>query len=103
MDKHFEYPELKASFDLPEKISVNTNLRFWAGWRQAEDAGDYVVIKRWELVKSLGLLENWQCEYFADYKLSLDEIEDTRIADLIVRSVADVFQAMLKLRVTEKN
>ena len=102
MDRLIKYDDLKASFELPEKISVGVNLRFWAGWRQAEDHGDYVVIKRWELINSLGLLTNWKCDYFKDPKASLDDIEDVRVADLVIRIVSDIFQYMLGLRAVEK-
>jgi hypothetical protein len=102
MECLIEYPELEVTFELPEKISVNTNLRFWAGWRQAEDAGDFVVIKRWELINRLGLLTKWQCAYFPDPKVDLDEVDNARVADVVVRAVASVFQYMLELRAIEK-
>ena len=103
MERIREYPELEASFELPEKVTVQTDLRFWAGWRQSDDYGDYVIIKRWELIVRLGLLNNWECPYFENPKQPLDEIEDGRVADLIVKVVADVVQYMKGLRAVPKN
>lgn len=102
MERLIEYPELGASFQLPEKITVRMHLRFWAGWRHAEEIPDFVVIKRWETIVGLGFLTEWKCDYFPDPKVGLDEVDDPKIADLIVRVVASVYQYMLELRAIEK-
>ena len=102
MDRLIDMPELGASFELPEKISVKQSLQFWAGWRQADEMGDMVVVERWKLVNRLGLLTNWKCEYFADPKQSLDDAEDARIADVIIRAVAAILTYMIGLRNVEK-
>ena len=106
MDRTFNYDDLGASFEIPEKISVGTNLRFHAGFRQAEEFGDYVVIKRWQLINSLGLLINWKCDYFQDPKADIEAIEDediaNKVANLILRVVSVFYHYMLELRTVEK-
>ena len=102
MDRTFNYDDLGASFEIPEKISVGTNLRFWAGFRQAEDYGDYVVIKRWQLINSLGLLTNWKCDYFPDPTIDLETIEDSKVAYVVVRVVSDIFKYMVDAKAIEK-
>ena len=64
---------------------------------------DLVFVKRWELVNELGLLKDWQCEYYPDPKASLMEADDPRIAYVVIDVLNAIFAKMLALRDVPKN
>ncbi len=61
-----------------------------------------MYIELWAVIVDLGLIQDWECEYF-DLETPLDEVEDQRVAELVMRVCNLVYQHMEGLRVTEKN
>ena len=105
MDRKIELKEHGVSFKLPDVINVRNLLRFQAGWAQTAQGPDkdLVFVKRWELVNDLGLIEDWECEYYPDPNASLMEAEDERIAYAIIEALNEIFMRMLTLREVPKN
>ena len=105
MDRKIELKEHEVSFKLPDVINARDMLRFQAGWTQTAQGPDkdLVFVKRWELVNELGLLQDWECEYYPDSNASLKDADDPRVAYMVIAVLNELFMKMMTLREVPKN
>lgn len=97
-----EIKHLGVSFTLPEKITVKQSLQYWAAFSVAVTNRHMAFLEMWDVIVKLGLIQNWVCEFF-ELETPLDEVEDQRVAELVMVICNIVYQHMEGLKVTEKN
>lgn len=93
---------LKVSFDLPEKVTVRQSLQYWGVFSAAAHNRQMMFLDLWDVILKLGLISNWECEFFA-LETPLDQVEDPRVAELVMEVCNIVYRHMEGLKAIEKN
>lgn len=101
--KH-DLKKFNVRFSLPEKITVQQTLQFWAMYSSWVRNREMLYVEMWAVIVRLGLIVDWECDYFSP-ETPLDEVFDPQVAMLVMEVCNLVFMHMheLRLRVTEKN
>lgn len=91
-----------CSFEFPEKITVRQSLEFWSLAGRALASDQYRHIYMWQAVVGADLIQNWSCELFPDFTVSLDDVDDVNIAELIMVINGIAFNYMNNLKAVSK-
>ena len=75
----FKRENPSARFSVPDKITVRQQLQYFSEARSA----DRPVFERLWVGASL-LITDWECEIMPDYKISLDDISDPNVTDVLI-------------------
>ena len=98
----YEIKRFKVSFELPEKINVEQSLQYWGVFSVAIHNSQMMFIKMWAVILKLGLISSWECEFFT-LETPLDEVEDPRVAEVVMEVCNMVHSHLENLKAIEKN
>ena len=97
----YKNKDLKLSFDVPDSVTVNQQLRFRRAIANGTRSDDTYAIY-WR--GSLHLIENWQCEHVEDpHTLDLDTETRSIVTDIVFWTCNQVADHMLSLDKMPKN
>ena len=91
-----------VSFELPEKVTVQQSLQYWGVFATAIHNSQTMFLALWAVIVSLGLIKNWSCDFF-ELETPLDQVDDPRVASLVMEVCNIVYSHMESLKVLEKN
>ena len=91
---------IKATFTLPDTLTVRQQLKFAA--EIGKHAQEGYLIAYWEMGKTV--LTNWQCDLIPDPSaVDIDTETDPRITKIIIKAANEVAKWYLDLGNVEKN
>lgn len=91
--------KLGASFNLPDRITVRQQLAYFSEAGLAH--GDELFLRLWYGARKL--ISDWKCEAFPDPSVNLDEVDDPRIAEVVLWAGMEVKTHMDRLDTIPKN
>ena len=100
--KPYEIKAFGVTFALPEKVTVQQSLQYWGVFATAIHNSQMMFLALWEVIVKLGLVQNWHCEFFA-LETPLEQVDDPRVAALVMEVCNIVYRHMEGLKVLEKN
>ncbi|MGI6730465.1 MAG: hypothetical protein ACOX5F_01000 [Anaerovoracaceae bacterium] len=97
-----EIKELGVSYSLPEKVTVQQSLQYWGVFSTAIHNSQMMFLELWAVIVKLGLISDWDCAFFA-LDTPLEQVDDPRVAVLVMEVCNSVYRHMEGLKVLEKN
>jgi hypothetical protein len=90
------------TFKLPKRITVRQSLQFWGVFSVAIKHSMTMFLDLWAAIVELGLISEWQCEFF-QLDTPLEQVEDQRVAEVVMEVCNIVRTHMERLDTLEKN
>lgn len=94
----FVHKERGVRFEVAESPTVEQHLTYFGTMALAH--GDKILLNQWRAAKLM--ITKWECDFFPDHTVGLDEVTDRRVAEIVIWAGGEVLDYMQDLDKLDK-